>query len=122
MTNCFPHWRMEAFVEKAWPVIFEKVLKPETERRWSYAGKFGHTTLRIYEMAGRLMVTFERNKGKQQVTYITNDKDVKGENFGLQGYDGNYWEHSSAIDDVTRFFEHFRGETQLKYNGKQGIG
>jgi hypothetical protein len=121
--KCYPHWRMADFVQYAWPIIYTKLLQPEKKRRWSFAGKFGYSTVRIYEMASRVLVTFERDKGKQSVTYITHDKDAVGEAFGLQGYDGNYWEHSGAIDDITRTFRNIANPEKLfKYNSKQSIG
>jgi hypothetical protein len=100
------HFAMERFIQNAWPVIW-KFLDSHRNGRWSFQGKFGATTFSIYEMAGRLMITFSLGGklGSPQVTYITADNDASGSRFGLQSYEGTYWNHDTAINDVTLLIE-----------------
>lgn len=109
---------MERFVERVWPELFKTVLEPEKKLRWSYTAKFSGTTCRIFEMAARVVITFERND--EDVTYITHDRDATGEAFGLQGYNGSYWNHHESFEEIIRGWEAFGAEF-FKYNKKQGI-
>jgi hypothetical protein len=114
-----PHYSMERFIDRVWRELFRTVLEPEKEKRWSYTAVFAGTTCRIYEFTGRVVVTFERNG--EDVTYITHDRDPFGENFGLQGYHGSYWNHHESFEEIIRGWEAF-GAPMFKYNKNQSIG
>lgn len=119
-----PHYAMEQFVKKAWPKLF-RFMKSRNDGRWSYTGSFKRTTLRIFELAGRVIVTFENKGTTEQVTYITSDDDEIGEHFGLQSYEGTLWVHDAAISEVTQIFEDAAEsdlEKWLRHNVRQSIG
>jgi hypothetical protein len=117
-----PHYGMERFVEHCWPKIWRLVLLPE-KRRWSFTAELDRVVLRIYELAGRLVVQFDVAGG--HVGYVTSDTDAHGDRFGILSYDGHHGDHAQA-------FEQFVGSAQytdeatfaalFRYNSKQGLG
>jgi hypothetical protein len=118
MSKRLPHYGMEQFRDKVWAQLYQNLLMPETKRRWSFSAESNLTTLRIYELAGRLILTFQRQG--EDVTYITTDDDAEGNRFGLQSYNGTMWNHHEAFADMVRGWEsHQIG--LFKYDKKQRI-
>ena len=69
-------------------------------------GRFGKTELRAFPLAGRLMFTFARKKGKGEIraSFIMEDGDPQGYSGGLNSYNTNFIQCLDLISDVIRYW------------------
>lgn len=91
-------WRR--FVKVGYRKLLPK-LKTTTHR--GNAGVFGSTTLRTFEIAGRVMFSFHR--GQAFVSYVGDDGDMYGNRSGAQTYGAPYYQCAAMIDDVVAHWD-----------------